>query len=201
MKRTGSAIAAVCVASCLCLATMAFAETAAPAAPAAAAPAGTIAAAAVTASATVVKIDHKKREVRLKTEDGKEETFIVDKAVKNLDQVKKGDVVVATYVEALAYEVKKGGAAAPASATAGAATAKPGEKPMGVAATEVTVSVTITAIDEKAPSVTFKGPKGNSRTVKVKDPAKLAGVKVGDKVELTYTRAIALSVEKAPAKK
>ena len=63
------------------------------------------------------------------------------------------------------------------------------------------MTVTITAIDEKVPTVTFKGPKGNTRTIKVKDPAKLKGVKVGDQVELTYTQAIALSVEKAPAKK
>ena len=70
---------------------------------------GVVAALAVQVTATVVEIDHKTREVTLKAADGREETFVVDEAAKNLDQVKKGDVVVATYAEALAYEVKKGG--------------------------------------------------------------------------------------------
>ena len=160
---------------------------------------GTVASAAVQVTATVVEIDHKKREVTLKAADGREETFIVDEAAKNLDQVKKGDVLVVTYAEALAYEVKKPGAGATGIAV-GAATAKPGEMPAGVIARETTVTVTITAIDEKAPTVTFKGPQGNTRTIKVKDVAKLKDVKVGDQVEITYTQALALSVEKAPAK-
>ena len=151
-------VVAVCVAGSLCLTSLAMAETAAPA--------GTVvAAAAVQVTATVVEIDHKTREVTLKAADGREETFIVDEAVKNLDQVKKGDVVVVTYAESLAYEVKKPGAAA-AGVAVGGATAKPGEKPAGVVAREVTVTVTITAIDEKAPTVTFKGPQGNTRTVR-----------------------------------
>jgi Cu/Ag efflux protein CusF len=49
--------------------------------------------------------------------------------------------------------------------------------------------------------VTLTGPEGNSVTIKVKDPKKLNGVKVGDDVEITYTQALAISVEKAPAKK
>ena len=194
MKRSGSVLVAVCVAGSLCLTSLAMAETAAPA--------GVVEALSVQVTATVVEIDHKKREVTLKTADGREETFIVDEAAKNLDQVSKGDVVVATYAEALAYEVKKAGAAgAAAGTTVGAATAKPGEMPAGVITRETIVTVTITAIDEKAPTVTFKGPQGNTRTIKVKDPAKLQGVNVGDQVEITYTQAVALTVEKAPAKK
>jgi hypothetical protein len=59
------------------------------------------------------------------------------------------------------------------------------------------VTVTITAIDPKVPSVTFKGPAGNSRTVKVMQPEKLQGVAVGDTVDITYTEALAVKVEKA----
>jgi Cu/Ag efflux protein CusF len=195
MKRFGSVLVVACAAGSLCLASLATAETAAPTS-------GVVAAATVEVTATVVKIDLKKRKVTLKAADGREQSFVVDKAAKNLDQVKQGDLVVVTYAEALVYEVKKPGAAAPAAGTTvGAATAKPGEKPAAVVARETTVTVTITAIDEKAPTVTFKGPKGGTRTIKVKDPAKLKGVKVGDQVELTFTQAIALSVEKAPAKK
>ena len=151
-------------------------------------------------TATVVKVDQKTREVTLKKQDGTEYSFVAGDAVKNLAQVAAGDVVVATYTEAIAYEVKKGGKAAGAETTVGAKAAALGEKPAGAIGQKTTVTVTITAIDPKVPSVTFKGPEGNSRTIKVKHPEKLQGVSVGDSVELTYAEALAIRVEKAPKK-
>ena len=67
--------------------------------------------AAVEVTATVTKIDQKTRAVTLKTADGQEYSFVADKAVQNLAQVKQGDLVKVAYTEALAYEVKKGGKA------------------------------------------------------------------------------------------
>jgi hypothetical protein len=37
----------------------------------------------------------------------------------------------------------------------------------------VTLTVTIAAIDPKVPSATFKGPQGNTRTIKVQRPERL----------------------------
>jgi hypothetical protein len=113
--------------------------------------------------------------------------------------MKAGDKVTATYTEALAYEVKKGGTAGATTATA-AGSAKPGAMPAGVVAQQTTVTVTITAIDPTIPSVTFKGPAGNTRTIKVMRPEKLQGVSVGDTVDITYTEALAVKVEKAAPK-
>ena len=196
MRRTGSAVIAMCLAGSLSLGSLAAAETAAPKKPAAPVK-GVAAALSVQLTATVTEIDHKKRTFTLKAADGRTESFVADEAVKNLDQVQKGDVVVLNYAEALVYEVKQGGAGTGASTAVAAGAAKPGEKPAGVVAREKTVTVTITAIDLKTPAVTFKGPAGNKRTIKVKDLEKLKKVKVGDQVEITYTKAIALSVEKA----
>ena len=78
-----------------------------------------------------------------------------------------------------------------------AVAAKPGERPAAMGGQAVTVTSTIEAIDQGTPSVTLKGPEGNLVTVKVRDRAKLARVKVGDLVDITYTRAIAVSVEPA----
>jgi len=153
----------------------------------------------LTVTATVTKINHKTREVTLKTEDGQEYSLIASNDVKNLAQVQKGDVVTASYTEALAYEVKKGGAAGASTAVTGGS-APAGAKPAGAIAQRTTLTVTIAAIDLKAPSVTFKGPEGNTRTIKVAYPEKLQDVKVGDTVELTYTEALAVKVEKAPKK-
>lgn len=189
-----SAMTAACLAGAAFLATVALAQ----------APAtlqkGEAVVSSVDVTATVTKIDQKTREVTLKAQDGKEYSFVASDDVKNLAQVKQGDVVTVTYAEALAYEVKKGGqAVAPATAVAGGSAA-PGMKPKGAIARQTTVTVLITAIDPKVPSVTFQGPKGNTRTIKVLHPEKLQGVKVGDTVEITYTEALAVKVEEAPKK-
>jgi len=152
-----------------------------------------------TVTATVLKVNQKTREVTIKTKDGKEHTFVAGDNVKNLAQVKKGDIITAVYTEAIAYEVKKHGTAGVQTTTA-AASAKPGEKPAGGVAQQTTVTVTITAIDKKAETVTFMGPRGNKETVKVRDPKNLNGVKIGDMVDITYTEALAIRVDEAPKK-
>ena len=149
------------------------------------------------AKATVTSIDHKTREMTLRKENGEEFSFVADESVRNLPQVKKGDVVKVEYAEALAYEVRKGGTAADKGTVVGAAVAEPGQKPGGAIARETRATVVITAIDPKAPSVTIKGPHGNSETVKVLHPEKLQGVSVGDTVDITYTEAVAVKVEEA----
>ena len=161
---------------------------------------GQIVVASVTTTATVTKINQKTREVTIKTEDGKEHSFIASEDVKNLAQVKKGDLITITYSEALAYQIRKHGAPSGVETTQAAVTAEPGAKPAGAVAQQTTVTVTITAIDPSVPSVTFRGPKGNTKTIKVQDPQKLKGVKVGDMVDITYTEAIAVKVDEAPKK-
>ena len=155
----------------------------------------------VTITATVEAIDLKKRLVTLRGPEGNSETIHVDDSVKNLPQVRKGDQVVATYYESVAVRVMKPGTAKPGITGAeGLERAKPGEKPAGVGTRTVTLTATITAIDRKKQTATLKGPKGKSVTVHVKDPTRLEGVKVGDLVEITYTEALAIAVEKASRK-
>jgi len=156
-------------------------------------------AADVTAQATVVSVDQKTREVTLKDAQGRTFSFVAGKEVKNLPQVSPGDVVTTTYREGFVLEVKKGGTTG-TSTTTTMAGARPGAMPSGIISERTTVTVKITAIDPKVPSVTFTGPKGNSYTMKVKDPAKLQGVAVGDTVDVTYVEAYAIKVEKAPKK-
>lgn len=187
MKNFGFCLTAVCLAGALSLVS-------------AAAPKGEAVMASSTVTATVTMIDQKTREVTVKTDDGEEYSFVAGDAVKNLAQVKKGDKVTATYTEAVAYEVKKGGSAAPVAATFAAAGAKPGSNPAGVVGAQVTLTVVITKIDTKVPSITVKAADGETRTIKVKHPEKLQGVNVGDTVELTYTEALAIKVDNASKK-
>ena len=124
-------------------------------------------------------------------------TLSVDDTVRNLPQVMVGDEVTASYHEALAYEVKKPGTATPGATMAEeVARARPGEKPAGAEARVTTAVVTITGIDKAAGTVTLQGPTGRVTTVKARDPRNLERVAVGDLVEVTYTEAVAVSVDK-----
>jgi hypothetical protein len=151
----------------------------------------------VTVRATVVAIDHKTRMVTLRGPEGNEETFKVGPEVRNLPQVRKGDEVVATYYEAIAVQLRKPGEAAPGVAAAqDVVRAAPGEKPGAAVGQTVSVTATVEKIDRKKQTVTLKGPRGKLVTVKVQDPERLAKVKVKDLVEISYTEAVAIAVEK-----
>ncbi|MFN7986683.1 MAG: hypothetical protein U0529_04365 [Thermoanaerobaculia bacterium] len=151
-------------------------------------------------TATVVRVDFASRVVELKDEKGKTFSISVDPALKDLDKVKAGDRVNATLTQSVAYELKKPGPGGPGGAVTKVEQGKAGEKPSGTKKTVTTKVVTVAAIDPKVPSVTFKGPSGETKTVIVQNPANLEGVEVGDLVEITYTESIVFSVEKAPGK-
>jgi Cu/Ag efflux protein CusF len=157
---------------------------------------GTVSENLIAATATVKAIDLTTRKVTLQRADGSLVKVHADENVRNLAQVKVGDTVKVSYYESIAYEVKKPGESAPGTAvTEGLARAKPGEKPGGVAAQVVTITATIAAIDKSAMTVTLRGPDGEMTTVKARDPKKLDRVAVGDLVDITFTEALAISVE------
>jgi ribosomal protein S17 len=138
--------------------------------------------------------------VTIKTEDGQEHSFIAGDQIKNLAQVGVGDKITAVYTEEVAYDVLTHSKATGVQTTEATARANPGETPAGAMAKQVVVTVEVVAINPAVPSGTFKGPEGNTKTIKVKDPKKLNGVKVGDMVDITYTESLAIKVDKAPAK-
>jgi Cu/Ag efflux protein CusF len=157
---------------------------------------GTISQNVVSETATVKALDLSTREVTLQSSDGTTVEIHAGDQVRNLDQVNVGDTVRVTYYESLAYDVRKAGEGSPGvTAAEKLARAEPGEKPAGAVGRIITVTSTITAIDKSAETVTLKGPGGNSLTAKVRDPKKLDKVAVGDLVNITYTEALAISVE------
>ena len=85
MKTFRALFAAGCAAGALGLATVAIAETPETT------QVGEAVVASATVTATVTKIDQKTREVSVKTEDGKDYSFVAGENVKNLSQVKVGD--------------------------------------------------------------------------------------------------------------
>jgi hypothetical protein len=158
---------------------------------------GAMVGASTTVTATVLSVDQASRKVTIKTDSGQTYSFIAGDHVKNLAQVKVGDIITAKYTEAIAYQVRKSTSATGATSSTAVTSAPLGSKPAAVVAQQTTVAVTVTAIDTKIPTITFQGPEGNTRTIKVKDPKKLVGVKVGDVVDITYTEAMAVTVTEA----
>ena len=154
----------------------------------------------VTKTATVTKIDMAKRLVTLRPTGSDKVTVVkASESVKNLPQLKVGDVVNATYYESIAYEVHKPGTLSDTStqAASGVATAPPGEKPGAVAADVVRMTATIVSIDKTTPSVTLRTEDGDLVAIKVKHPEKLDQISVGDVAEIFLTQAVAITVEPA----
>jgi hypothetical protein len=152
---------------------------------------------AVRETATVAAIDASKRTVNLKFENGRTQTYKLDKAVKNFDQIKVGDKVSATYFESVAVFVRKSGEK-PAAAEVQTVTVAPkGAKP-GVLITDTfEITAKVEAIDYKMRAVVLKGPEGNMRIFPVDKSVKdFKNVKAGDEVVLRVTEATAIAVEK-----
>ncbi len=150
-------------------------------------------------SAQVTGIDKATRTVTLKGPKGKVVDIVAGDEVKNFDQIQVGDFVVARYAEALTLELKKVKAGAgDVTVREEAAKAQPGEKPAVAGARQITAIAKVTAVDPKKSTITLKGPRGREVTLNVKNPDQFKVVKKGDQVEVTYTEALALSVEPAP---
>jgi Cu/Ag efflux protein CusF len=153
-------------------------------------------------SATVQGIDVEKRLVTLRDQDGATVTVQVAPEVRNLAQVKAGDQVVVRYYEALAAELRSrgdgsGSTQAPVRDTMMSRAAE-GARPAALVGEETRQTVRIASVDKKNHIVSFYASDGLARSVPVRTPQGqefISKLKPGDEVELTYTEALAVSVE------
>ncbi|HKR34400.1 MAG TPA: hypothetical protein VJT10_06150 [Steroidobacteraceae bacterium] len=155
-------------------------------------------------SATVEAIDVQKRLLSLVGPDGEKITVEVAPQVRNLPQVKVGDRVVARYYKALAAELRSRGDGTGSTQApvyeATASRAAEGERPAAMVGAQSRQTVRVTSVDTKNNVVNFYGSDGLARSVPVSSPQGkefISKLKAGDEVELTYTEAVALSVEPA----
>lgn len=151
--------------------------------------------AAISETFTIDAIDHTKRIVSLRDKDGAIEDIYCGPEVKRFDALKVGDKVTFRYYESVVFQVRKPGTAPESPSSTPAVVRTPGTKPGGTMSEQITATVTVNAIDTKAPSVTVTAADGRKMSFKVENPKNLEGVKVGDKVEITYTQALAISVQ------
>ncbi len=165
----------------------------APAAPKAAA-----VAAQVEAKAIVESIDQTTRHVLLRNEDGTLETVQVGPEVRNLPQVKAGDHVLIRIRLGVLAEMAPADGSGPPVAQANITGRTPaGSKPGALVGDAVRVRITFNSYDRKTKTVSFALPSGEQkstvlRTKPMQDFA--AGLKAGDKVDVTFARSFAVAV-------
>jgi len=144
-------------------------------------------------TATITAIDHSDRTVTLKNEEGAEDTISVPSDVKVFDKLKVGEKVDIDYYQSLAVSMAQSGSKPSMSERRGRAVDMGG----GVRGREVMLTAEVVNVDPSANTVTFKGPKGNLRTVHVSNPTlqeKLPSLKPGQVVQFDYTQATAASI-------
>ena len=157
---------------------------------------GAIEVSAITKTAKVTAVDPAKRTVTLVNPDGITNTYELGKKVRNFDQIKVGDEVKATLLEAVAVAVSKSNAPPDASGRDLVAVAPKGAMPGVIMAKTRQISAKIVSVDPQARTVTVEGPAGGTPTIRVGPNVNINELQKGDDVTLRVTAALALRVEK-----
>jgi len=114
-------------------------------------------------SAQVVGLDKATRTVTLKGPKGNIVDIVAGDEVRNFDQIRLGDFVVARYVQALTLELKKTKAGIrEGGVREGAVRAQPGERPAGAVGRQVTVLADVIGVDPKRKTITLRGRRATS---------------------------------------
>jgi Cu/Ag efflux protein CusF len=145
-------------------------------------------------TAEIVAIDHDARLITLQDEDGEVEELYAGPEIKRFDELKVGDKLTFRYYESVVSRIRKPGEPAPTSSGEPTLVRGTGAKPSATLSQQMTATVTITQIDANASSVTVKTEDGRTMSFKVADKKNLEGFKVGDRVDITYTAAIMITV-------
>jgi hypothetical protein len=150
-----------------------------------------------TVTANVVAVHPSSREVVLDAPDGRRFTVVCGPGVVNFDQIHAGDQVRAVVTEEVAYAMASESDPPDTGGTAAVAVSPKGGQPGGAMVNVRQVTATVTAIDLDHHKATLEFPDGQAHTVDVRPDVDLSRRRVGEKVVIRLTDAVALRVEKA----
>ena len=148
----------------------------------------------VTVEGKVETIDQQRRSLTIKTGDGEFVSLDVPASATRFSEVKVGDKVKATYNNNVLVRVKAPGEAAIDSAGTASTMGKEA-KPGGAALMTRTMTATISDIDKANSSMTFVGPNDWKYSRRIVDPKVFDQVKVGDRVDITWSTDLVIAVE------
>jgi hypothetical protein len=150
-------------------------------------------------TALVEAIDLEKREVTLRGPQGHVRTIQLGDTAPRLNEVEVGDTVLAEYVQNLSLEVMANDGTKPGGGVMSAVSRGASEKPPSVVVTDTSISTaTVDTIDLENNTFRLDWGDGNIKEYVAQNPANLRKAAVGDLVVVTYTEALALSVQEIP---
>jgi hypothetical protein len=147
---------------------------------------------------TVVKVDHKKRDMTVKGPQGAEVDLHAGPEVRNFDQIKAGDKIRLAYQAALITDIKKAPYDTQPSLKilTDGAVAKPGTLPGVAVARTIQITGRIIGMEHKYGFIVVEGPRGRQRSFNVPNRQLLDQLQVGDLVQATYNEDLLLRVSK-----
>jgi hypothetical protein len=149
----------------------------------------------MSATATVDKVDTKKRQLTLRDDDGNQFRVNVPADVTNFRDIKGGDRITLDYYSSVALALQKGAKGKATATTTEERVA--GQLPGGLVARKMSATAQVVKVDADTNVLTLKTPAGRE-TVHVIDPemqSELANLKKGDRIRATYTEAVAVTID------
>jgi Cu/Ag efflux protein CusF len=151
--------------------------------------------------AVITKIDQEAREVEVRGPRGNVLTLEAGPDIKNFDQLKVGDEVVAEYERSISLTLDKGQHGVVGTTESDLSSrAKPGEKPAAAAGAHYEIVAEVVELDKTSQSVVVRGPE-QTMEFEIEDPDQFNLIELGDMVTLVVAEAIAIEVREAPARK
>lgn len=145
-----------------------------------------------TVKATVDRIERSIRVVTLRQEGNVFQSIYVDPKVAGFDDLKVGDSVTVRYVESVIVQVRPGAALSDVRDSTEEAK-KAGNDQVYQ---QMKTTVTIEEVDPQGLTVTYRSKDNRKIMRAVNDKRLLAGIRRGDRVEVTMTRERAVSIER-----
>jgi hypothetical protein len=145
---------------------------------------------------TIQAIDQTARLITIRDDQGEEDILYVPPDFKRFNEIKVGQKLNLQYYESLVLKLAQPGAKTKPLTASGAISPAAGALPGGTIGRQFNATVEVTAIDPKTPSITVKTADGRTITRKVDNAKNLTGVKVGDKIDITYSQAALVNISK-----
>lgn len=145
----------------------------------------------------VNRIDRAGRTITIRSAGVVQEPIYAGPDLAIFDQLQSGDTVIVRFYDAYVAEVTPGARMAPPQNTTEAAR-KALDRDDARVMQQTKIVVTVDAIDTASNLVTYHGFDNRRVLRQVQRAELLQGIKVGDVVTLTFTRAQAVTIEKAP---
>ena len=157
---------------------------------------------ALSVEAEIVAIDHTTRELSLRTPMGDVVSMTAGEQVERLDEFKVGDTVVTTYMASIEGDLRKPTEeekAEPWVELDAAAIAGLEELPGAAVGRVIQAVCTIEGLNRVLGTVTIMDPRGKLHVIGDVEAEKMEGVVLGDTIVITYSEAIAITLERKQA--